>query len=131
MHRYSSFAPAQFFVILFEASLARNDRFWNHFWKGACQKCFQNISFRVRRPSKSRYSNSRLAYARQHFALKSRVSSTRNVNFASEAEAKGSGEAQTSQDAHLAPMHAWKADKFRQILYIQTPDPPPRDGCYS
>ena len=81
------------FFLLFEGRLARNDRFWDHFWKGACQKCFQYISFRLRHPSKSqkhvaRYSNSRFAYARQHFALKSRVSSTRNANFALEAEAK-------------------------------------------
>ena len=55
MHRHSSLAPSRcFFCFCFWlfGRLARNDRFWDHFWKGACQKCFQIISFRMRRPSK-------------------------------------------------------------------------------
>ena len=102
---------------------------WDHFWTGTCQKCFRNLSFRVRSPLKSqknvaRYSSSRLAYARRDLASKSRVSCTPNYSFTWAAEAEALERALSSQGHCLPQTHASKFEGQANFAKLYIPKLP-------
>ena len=81
-------------LLTFEWYLTQNDRFGKKSGQDPVRNVSKtnrfawDISQKVTKQNVARYSNSRFAYARQHFASKNCVSSTQNVNFALEAEAR-------------------------------------------